>query len=373
MPPPTQRWTRPSATANVRIVSASSKSPFALDRPERAHRRAAADRLEPRDVVERGDLRRAGDRAAGERRAQDLGERRVRRAAAPRRSRRGASRRRARAGAISSGQRTEPGSQTRERSLRSRSTIITCSAASFASSTSSPSGRVPLIGIVTSRSPRRARKSSGDAETIAQPSPASGAACSGRSGASAAASARGSPRERRREVLHEVHLVDVAARDRRAHRVDRRRVVVGAQVGSHSPTPKPTLCGRPHERSDRSRGEQRQRGTAPAAAGHVVAAQRLAEAVAEEDVGDAAVARSGEVLLERLERARRLVELEHRSTADGCAPRGAASARRARGRRPARARPPSGSAARRSPGPSPATGRSRTRRCRTPRASSASR
>ena len=34
--------------------------------------------------------------------------------------------------AISSGHRTLPGSQTRERSLRSRSTIITCSAASFA-------------------------------------------------------------------------------------------------------------------------------------------------------------------------------------------------------------------------------------------------
>ena len=40
--------------------------------------------------------------------------------------------------AISSGQRTLPGSQTRERSLRSRSTIITCSAASFAEPASSP-------------------------------------------------------------------------------------------------------------------------------------------------------------------------------------------------------------------------------------------
>ena len=74
MPPPTQRWIHPSAIANVRIVRASSKSPFAADASERAHRRAAADRLEARDLVDRGDLRRAGDRAAGERRVQDLGE-----------------------------------------------------------------------------------------------------------------------------------------------------------------------------------------------------------------------------------------------------------------------------------------------------------
>ena len=51
---------------------------------------------------------------------------------------------------------------------------MTCSAASFGSSTSTPAGRVPLIGIVTSRRPRRVRKRSGDAETIAQPSPTNG-------------------------------------------------------------------------------------------------------------------------------------------------------------------------------------------------------
>ena len=33
IPPPTQRWIRPSATAKVRIVSASSKSPFGQMRP----------------------------------------------------------------------------------------------------------------------------------------------------------------------------------------------------------------------------------------------------------------------------------------------------------------------------------------------------
>ena len=69
MPPPTQRWISPSATANVRIVSASSRSPFGWIRPERSHRGAAADRLERGDVVDGGDLGRAGDRAAREDRA----------------------------------------------------------------------------------------------------------------------------------------------------------------------------------------------------------------------------------------------------------------------------------------------------------------
>jgi hypothetical protein len=86
-----------------------------------------------------------------------------------------------------------PGSLTRDRSLRSRSTIITCSAVSFGSSMSTPAGRVPLIGFVTSVSPRRARNSSGDAETTDQPSPSNGSACSGRNGASDAASPCTSP------------------------------------------------------------------------------------------------------------------------------------------------------------------------------------
>ena len=77
---------------------------------------------------------------------------------------------------ISSGHRTLPGSQTRERSLRSRSTIMTCSAASFSDRRSSraavgPAGRVPLIGHVHTRRPRRARKSSGEPETTDHPSP----------------------------------------------------------------------------------------------------------------------------------------------------------------------------------------------------------
>ena len=150
--------------------------------------------------------------------------------------------------AMSSGQRTVPGSHTRERSFRSRSTIITCSAASFSDARSSaapPRGRVPLIGIVRIRSPRRARKSSGEADTTAQSSVTNASGWSGRSGARRAASARGSPAKRRLQVLDEVDLVDVAARDRRANLVDR-----DAVLGAPS-TSAPTLRAR-NERLRRS-------------------------------------------------------------------------------------------------------------------------
>ena len=77
--------------------------------------------------------------------------------------------------AHSSGTRTLASSQTRERSLRSRSTIITFSARSFALPASSaarasssagvaPRGRVPLMGRVSTRRPSRRRKRSGDEE-----------------------------------------------------------------------------------------------------------------------------------------------------------------------------------------------------------------
>ena len=76
--------------------------------------------------------------------------------------------------------RTLPVSHTRPRSLRSRSTIITCSARSFGELSSSlrswasaagvaPRGRVPLIGQVSTRSPATRRKHSGEAERIARP------------------------------------------------------------------------------------------------------------------------------------------------------------------------------------------------------------
>ncbi len=50
-----------------------------------------------------------------------------------------------------------------------------------------------MIGEVRTREPRRESKSSGEAETIVQPSPASGSGSSGRSGASACARPAGSP------------------------------------------------------------------------------------------------------------------------------------------------------------------------------------
>ena len=80
--------------------------------------------------------------------------------------------------------------------------------------------------------PGAARKTSGEAETIAQPSPASGSGWSGRSGARRCREPRRVALERRREVLDEVHLVDVAAPDRGAHGLDRVRVVRGGPASA---------------------------------------------------------------------------------------------------------------------------------------------
>ena len=72
--------------------------------------------------------------------------------------------------------RTEPNSQTRPRSLRTRSMIMFSSAASFAEASSSAAGaeegRVPLIGRVTTRreTASTSRKSSGLSESRARPS-----------------------------------------------------------------------------------------------------------------------------------------------------------------------------------------------------------
>ena len=68
--------------------------------------------------------------------------------------------------AHSAGTWIEPGSQTRPRSLRARSTIITFSAWSFALARSDSASRaVPLIGLVSTRRPLVRRNRSGDAET----------------------------------------------------------------------------------------------------------------------------------------------------------------------------------------------------------------
>ena len=75
---------------------------------------------------------------------------------------------------------TVPGSHTFPKSLRPRSTSITCSARSFSSPSSSasfarssapvrPLGRVPAIGDVAARRPRRLTSSSGDDPTSSFP------------------------------------------------------------------------------------------------------------------------------------------------------------------------------------------------------------
>ena len=155
-----------------------------------------------------------------------------------------------------------------------------------------PGGRVPLIGIVQTRRPRRARKSSGEAETIAQPSPTSGRGASGRSGASARRERRRVAAERRREVLDEVHLVDVAGGDRVANGLDRS---ARTRRRSRSAPTRPTrpsntavartawlVCGADVDGGRRQRarlGRRRRRGRGGA----------LREAVAEVDVGDETV------------------------------------------------------------------------------------
>ena len=90
IPPPTQRWTRPAATANVRIVSASSKSPFGRSTPS-----APIDA--PRPTGSSAAIRSTAaifgapvTEPPGKVAARISAERGVRRELAPRRSRRGA-------------------------------------------------------------------------------------------------------------------------------------------------------------------------------------------------------------------------------------------------------------------------------------------
>ncbi len=90
----------------------------------------------------------------------------------------------------SAGTLTPPGTQTRPRSLRTRSTIITFSARSLADVSSSArrsAGRVPLIGSLRTSRPRRARKSSGERLATVPHGPATNAARSVGSAAAAVA------------------------------------------------------------------------------------------------------------------------------------------------------------------------------------------
>ncbi len=76
------------------------------------------------------------------------------------------------------------------------------------------------MGIVVRVSPRRDRNSSGDAETIAQPSPAMSRPWRGRSTAEGPRHAAGVSRERCPQVLDQVDLVDLARGDGRPRSTD---------------------------------------------------------------------------------------------------------------------------------------------------------
>ena len=141
MPPPAHRCSRSPSAATVRMVRPRSRSPSVPTQP-------SAPMLAPRPTgSSAGDLGQRG-RASARRSPSRPG--RPRAAARPGRRRRPARRtpptrpatgRTSGARANSSSTRTEPVPATRARSLRSRSTIITCSARSLAEASSSRAAR----------------------------------------------------------------------------------------------------------------------------------------------------------------------------------------------------------------------------------------
>ncbi len=190
----------------------------------------AGRRLQGVDDPQGARLGRAGDRAGREGRRQQLRPAGVRGAARPARSRRGgpapgASRRR-----TGRGRSTEPVAQTRPRSLRTRSTIITFSAWSF-SRRSASVRPVPLIGPGLDgpadaargrargtrwRSRRRARAAGSFRRTVP--------GCRAPAGRSVRPRRRAGSRQRRGQHPAEVGLVDLAGRDVLADPAHARRV-----------------------------------------------------------------------------------------------------------------------------------------------------
>ena len=159
MPPPT--WSvsrRPSAT-NVRIrmlVCIAPSGPIQPSAPVYGPRRTGS---RPSRISIARIFGRTGDRAAGEATPRAGRTRRGRREAGRSRSRRGAGRRPSARAGTGAARGPCPARQTRPRSLRRTSTIITFSARSLALASSSqasarssarsrPRGRVPLIGSV---------------------------------------------------------------------------------------------------------------------------------------------------------------------------------------------------------------------------------
>src|SRR5579859_4340355 len=138
--------------------------------------------------------------------------------------------------------------------------------------------------------------------------------------------------ELRGEMLHEVDLVDVAAGDRRAHRLDRRRV----RLVRPGPCPvadaidRGAVRGRPGS-PDRD-GAEREPAGLPR---HGLAgpAQRARETVAEVDVRDDIVAAPEALLVERLLELRDRRELDHSGARAACRRKSTPSSRSETGTR----------------------------------------
>ena len=147
---------RRRASTIVRIAMQVSSAPPGQRVADRARVGPAPVALELGDQLHRPHLRRARDGAGREARAQQVERRRRRPRARRRPRRRGASRARSARARGSARPAPFPGAQTRERSLRPRSTSITCSARSFSEASSrsaspSPGGVVPAIGFRLAR------------------------------------------------------------------------------------------------------------------------------------------------------------------------------------------------------------------------------
>ena len=160
-PVPKPQLAAASSSQNVRMATASSavRRRRRPSRPRRSTGRAGAGSRAVGCAARR--LRRAGDRPGREGRGEQLGPAGVARAARRARSRPGAPGR----GALDREQARHgdgPGAADAPRSLRTRSTIITFSAASLACR-SVARCPVPLIGRDSTRRRRRRRNSSGEA------------------------------------------------------------------------------------------------------------------------------------------------------------------------------------------------------------------
>ena len=236
---------------------------------------------------------------------------------------------------------------------------------------------MPLIGLVHTRGPRRAeeelRRGGDDRPAVAgqRPRPERREA-RGQRGRIAV--------EVRAQVLDEIDLVDVAAPDRLAHRLD--RAARTPRRSSSAPTRRSANC--PHgtcrgQDPDTSRTATAASGRAQGSGGSGDACRRSGR---RERRSRGRGRPRGPRRRGRRSRARARYasicskapsgERSSSTSTPASGPRRGGSRRRDPGRRRASARRRSGSGARRAPSPSSSSGRSRTRPCRTPRGASAS-